>query len=129
MKSLRLSFANINVIEKNLAEVIIDEGIIMDEIMVDEYHDFLLTNLTAPFSLIINKENCYSYTFEAQKMICNLKAIHLIAIIVTTQAALMATETLIKINENNSWNIEVFKDKDSAINWISSFNTNSPSSN
>jgi hypothetical protein len=108
--------------------VIVDEGIIMDEIMVDESHDFLLTNLTPPFSLIINKVNRYSYTFEAQKMICNLKAIHLIAIIVTTQGALMAAETLIKINENNNWNIEMFKDKESAINWISSFNTNLPSS-
>lgn len=121
MKSLRLSFANIFVLGHNLAEVIIDEGVIMDEIMVDEYHDFLLTNLTAPFSLIINKQNCYSYTFEAQRTICNLKEIHLIAVIATTNGALMATETLIKINEHNNWNIELFKDRDLALKWIYSF--------
>lgn len=125
MKSLRLSFATIHVLEKNLAEVIIDEGIIMDEIMVDEYHDFLLTNLSAPFSLIINKQNRYSYTFEAQKMICNLKAIHLIAVIVNSAGALMATEMLIKLNEHNNWKIEVFKDKEAALKWISSNTTSS----
>lgn len=122
MKSLRLSFATILVLGPNLAEVIIDEGIIMDEIMVVEYHDILLTNFTAPFSLIINKQNCYSYTFEAQKTICNLKEIHLIAVIANTSGALMATETLIKINEQNNWNIEVFKERDVALKWISSFN-------
>lgn len=121
MNSLRLSFATISILEKNLAEVIIDEGVIMDEIMVDEYHDFLLTNLIAPFSLIINKQHCYSYTFEAQKTICNLKEIHLIAVIVTTNGALMSTETLIKINENKNWNIELFKDRDLALKWIYSF--------
>jgi|SRR5690606_27019400 len=121
MKSLRLSFATISILEKNLAEIIIDEGIIMDEVMVDEYHDFLLTNLTAPFSLIINKRHCYSYTFEAQKTICNLKEIHLMAVIVTTNGALMATETLIKINEQNNWNIEMFNDRDLALKWIYSF--------
>ncbi|PKQ43643.1 hypothetical protein [Confluentibacter flavum] len=123
MKSYRLSFATISILEKNLAEVIIDEGIVMDEIMIDEYHDFLLSNLSAPFSLIINKKNCYSYTFEAQKTICNLKEIHLIAVVVTTNGALMSTQTLIKINENNNWNIELFKERDLALEWIYSFNS------
>ncbi|WP_100616185.1 hypothetical protein [Confluentibacter citreus] len=123
MKSYRLSFATILLLEKNLAEVIIDEGTIMDEIMVDEYHDFLLNNLSAPFSLIINKKHCYSYTFEAQKTICNLKEIHLIAVVVTTNGALMSTQTLIKINEKNNWNIELFQERDLALEWIYSFNS------
>src|SRR5690606_1959780 len=106
---------------KNLAEIIVDEDIVIDEVMIDEYHDFLLTNLVAPFSLIINKINCYSYTFEAQRTICNLKGIHLIAIVFTTIGALMATETLIKINEHRNWNIELFKDRNEALKWIASF--------
>lgn len=121
MKSLRLSFATIYILEKNLAEVIIDEDTLMGEVMVDEFHDVLLSNLSAPFSIIINKKNRYSYTFEAQKTICNLKEIHLIAVIVTTHGALMSTETLIKINEHNNWNIELFKDKEEALKWIYSF--------
>jgi hypothetical protein len=121
MKSFRLSFATITILDKNLAEIIIDEGVIVDEVMVDEYHDFLLTNLTAPFSIIINKKNGYSYTFEAQKVIWNLKEIHLIAAIVTTSGAVMATETLIKLNEHNNWNIEMFKNRESALEWITSF--------
>ncbi|WP_100610767.1 hypothetical protein [Confluentibacter lentus] len=123
MKSYRLSFATISILEKNLAEVIIDEGVIMDEIMVDAYHDFLLSNLSAPFSLLINKKNCYSYTFEAQKTICNLKEIHLIAVVVTTNGGLLSTQTLIKLNENSNWNIELFQERDLALEWIYSFNS------
>ncbi|OYX22459.1 MAG: hypothetical protein B7Z06_11615 [Flavobacteriales bacterium 32-35-8] len=123
MKSYRLSFATISILEKNLAEVIIDEGVIIDEIMVDEYHDFLLSNLSAPFSLLINKKNCYAYTFEAQKTICNLKEIHLIAVVVTTNGALLSTQTLIKLNENSNWNIELFPERDLALEWIYSFNS------
>lgn len=121
MKSFRLSFATISILDKNLAEIIIDEGVIVDEVMVDEFHDFLLTNLVAPFSLIINKENRYSYTFEAQTLICNLKEIHLIAVIANTSGSIMATETLVKLNEHNNWNIEMFKNRVSALEWIASF--------
>ncbi|MGE5943315.1 MAG: hypothetical protein ACM31G_03140 [Flavobacteriales bacterium] len=123
MKSYRLPFATISIIENNLAEVVIDEGVIMDEVMVDIYHDFLLSNLSAPFSLLINKKNCYSYTFEAQKIICNLKEIHLMAVVITTNGALLSTQTLIKLNENNNWNIELFQERDLALEWIYSFNS------
>ncbi|MFD2725516.1 hypothetical protein [Hyunsoonleella rubra] len=63
MKEYKLSFGTIIVLKDNLAEVIINEGVVMNEVMVDIYHDFLLSYLKAPFSLLINKKNSYSYTF------------------------------------------------------------------
>ncbi len=118
MKSYNLSFGRIIILEDDLAEVIIDEGVIMDELMVDVYHDFLLSYLKAPFSLLINKKNSYSYTFEAQKVIANLKEIYAMAVIVGTDAAVMSTETLIKINETNNWNIKLFRTKPEAMEWL-----------
>jgi hypothetical protein len=120
MKSYNLSFGRIIILEDDLAEVIIDEGVIMDELMVDLYHDFLLSYLKAPFSLLINKKNSYSYTFEAQKVIANLKEIYAMAVIVGTDAAVMSTETLIKINETNNWNIKLFRTKPEAMEWLES---------
>lgn len=120
MKQYKLSFGTIVILEDNLAEVIINEGVIMNEIMVDLYHDFLLSYLKAPFSLIINKKNSYSYTFEAQKMIANLDEIHCMAVVVGTKGALMSTKTLIQINEANDWNIKLFKTREEAIEWIQS---------
>lgn len=66
MSSHRLSFGIINILKNNLAEVIVDEGIVMDVVMIDEYHDFLLNTLDAPFALLVNKKHSYTYTFSAQ---------------------------------------------------------------
>jgi len=115
-------------LRENLAEVIVNEGVIMNEIMVYLYHDFLLTNLKAPFALLINKKNSYSYTFEAQKIIANLKEISHMAVIVGTSGALMSSETLTKMNEANQWNIRLFHTRESALKWINNFDpkTTSP---
>lgn len=120
MKEYTLSFGTITVLKDDLAEVIINEGVVMNEIMVDLYHDFLLSYLKAPFSLIINKKNSYSYTFEAQKIIANLKEIYAMAVIVGTNAAVMSTKTLMQINASNNWNIKLFRTKPEALEWIES---------
>lgn len=120
MKEYKLSFGTIIILRDNLAEVIINEGVVMNEVMVDLYHDFLLSYLKAPFSLLINKKNSYSYTFEAQKMIANLDEIHVMAVIVGTSGALMSTKTLMKINEENDWNIKLFRARPEALEWIES---------
>lgn len=118
MRSYKLPFGTIDILKKNLAEVIVEEGIVMDEIMVDEYHDFLLTNLEAPFSVLINKKHPYSYTFEAQKLIGKLNELKAIAVVIGTNGGLMSTETLIDINKNSSWNIKIFQKRDEALSWL-----------
>ncbi|MCB4807781.1 hypothetical protein LG651_05920 [Tamlana sp. 62-3] len=116
--SYKLSFGTINVLEPNLAEVIVNEGIIFNEIMVDEYHDFLLTVLKPPFSLLINKINSYSYTYGAQQIFCDLSEIHAIGVMVWSSASLLAIDTLKSINNHKGWNIKSFRDRDEAISWL-----------
>lgn len=120
MKICKLSFGKITILNNNLAEVIVDEGVVFDEIMVDEYHDFLLTNMEAPFSLIINKKHSYSYSFQAQKIIANLKEIKAMAVVAETSGSVMSTETLINVNGNYKWNIRLFNSRESAIVWLDS---------
>src|SRR5690606_41425198 len=102
MKSYELPFATIIIHRNDLAEVIINEGVVLNALMVDVYHDFLLTYLQAPFTLLINNKNSYSYTFEAQRAIANLKEIKQMVFVVETNGALMSTETLIKLNEDKN---------------------------
>ncbi|TXG34760.1 hypothetical protein [Seonamhaeicola maritimus] len=118
MKSYKLTFGTINIISGNLAEVIADEGIEMNETLVNEFHDFLLQNLVAPFSLLINRKNSYSYTFQAQRLIGKLKEIKAIAVVIGTSGALMSTETLINLNKDSDWNIYVFQQREKALEWI-----------
>lgn len=118
MGSYKLSFGTIIILQSNLAEVIVDEGVVMDEISVDEYHDFLLNNLEVPMYLLINKKNSYTYTFEAQKSIVHLDEIKSMAVITKTSGAVMSTETLINVNGNIYRNIKLFQERESALIWL-----------
>jgi len=73
MDLYELPFAKIIILDENLAEVIINEGIEMDINMVEQYHEFLLSHLQPPFSLLINKVNSYTYEFYAQLGLSALK--------------------------------------------------------
>lgn len=119
MKSYKLSFATINVLEENLAEVIINEGVIVDLNMVEEYHNFLVNRLKAPFGLFFNKINSYSYNFEAQKTMSILDSVKAVAILNHSLVSVLATEMILKINAVNDHRIiELFVNKDEALNWI-----------
>lgn len=118
MKSYKLSFGVIKIIKADLAEVIVNDGEVMDIVKVDEFHDFLLSNLDAPFSLLINKKHSYSYDFNAQRIIGQLDALEKIAVWITDAGGLMSTETLIDLNASSKWNIRIFREKNDALGWL-----------
>lgn len=95
MKSHQLAFAEIIILKDNLAEVIINQGVLIDLKMVETYHQFLISHLVAPFSLLINKKFDYTYTFKAQKKVGDLDEINQIAVLVEGYNAKKSTEFLI----------------------------------
>lgn len=118
MKSYKLTFGSITLLENNLAEVIVNEGVEMNEHSVQEFHDFLLENLAAPFSLLINRKHSYSYTFNAQRIIGRLEEIKAVAVVIASSGALMSTETLINLNKDRDWNIYIFQKREKALEWL-----------
>ena len=67
----KFNFGSIIILHDNVAEVIINEGVELTLEMINEYHDFLLTNLSSPFFLLVNKIHSYTYSFEAQMHLLN----------------------------------------------------------
>ena len=53
----------------------------MNAQMVAQYHEFLLSHLQAPFALLINKVNAYSYDFDAQEKLATLEQISATAVV------------------------------------------------
>jgi len=113
-----LSFAKIIILHDNIAEVIVDEGIVMDLRMVDEYHKLLLTHLVAPFSLLINKVNSYTYDFQAQTKLANLEEIDAMAVVAYNRVTQITTETLASYPRSKQWNLKVFSNRDEALKWL-----------
>ena len=118
MKTYELSFAKINVLSDDVAEVIINNGVEMNSAMVDEYHDFLLLHLKAPFSLLINKVNEYSYGRDALGKIASLKEIKAMAVISYKESTTLTTEFLKSFPREVDWNLEIFNDRDKALAWL-----------
>jgi len=118
MEFHELPYAKIIVLQDDIAEVIIDDEIVMDEVMVDHYHGFLLSHLNAPFSLLINKVNSYTYDFNAQMKLATLVEINAMAVIAYTRVTKNTTELLASYPRSKEWNLKVFSNRDEALNWL-----------
>ena len=114
-----LKFAKIILLRHDIAEVVIDENIVMNLAMVNEYHSFLISHLSAPFSLLINKINEYSYEFQAQLAIGNLPQIHAMAVVTYTRKSEITTHLLTTTTpRKKEWNISLFSQRSLALEWL-----------
>jgi hypothetical protein len=125
MKVFILPFGKIKILESNIAEIIINDGVVIDAEMVATYRKLLQAHLKPPFSLLINKENGYSYTFDAQVAMGELSTnIAFRAVVVYSQSAEMGTRIVMDINKKNNWNIKIFKERQEALDWLLSAQNN-----
>ena len=113
-----LPFAKIIILRDDIAEVMINDGVRMNEEMVEQYHDFLLSHLRAPFSLLINKINSYTYDFHAQEKLATLKEINAIAVVAYKRVTKLTTETIASYPRDVKWNLEIFSNRDDALAWL-----------
>ena len=115
-----LPFAKIIVLDKDLAEVLINDGVEMNTEMVAAYHDFLLNHLQAPFSLLVNKVNAYSYDFEAQANLATLEQINAMAVVTYNRISTISTESLASMPRSREWNLRIVSDRGEALAWLRS---------
>jgi hypothetical protein len=120
MDLYELPFAKIIILRDDIAEVIINSGVIMDIAMVEQYHDFLLSHLRAPFSLLVNKVNAYTYDFVAQGKLATLKEINAMAVIAYNRVTEITTENLASFPRDVEWNLRIFSNRDEAMAWLES---------
>ena len=118
MQLHELSFAKIIILEDDIAEVIINDGVEMNENMVDTYHEFLITHLSAPCFLLVNKINSYTYDFPAQIKLGTIEQIGAMAVVAYNRTTEIATNTLASYPRDKKWNIQIFSDRDSALQWL-----------
>lgn len=118
MNSLRLSFASISWLSDNIAELQVDAGVDVSLPMVQEMHDSLSSNLQAPFGLLMNKRNAYSYTFDAQLALGVVPGLEAIAVITYTEVATRATQTMANLPRAVPWNLSIFHERQQALDWL-----------
>ena len=121
MRTNEFSFGRIDILRKDLAEFIIKDGIEVNMEHVDEAEEFLKSNLAAPFSLLFNKKNNYSFQFNAQVKMGNYQQLNAVAILCYTESSKMSTNALVKaIPRKVDWNAKIFFKRGEALNWFES---------
>lgn len=118
MEVHQISFATICVLRSDLAEITVDSGVDINLGMVDEIHQLLLSLFSHPFSLLINKSNAYSTQLDALIKFGALTAIDKIAIFAPNKLAKMSAEFSATIPSSTVLNIEVFTERDDALDWL-----------
>lgn len=118
MKTYKLSFGEITTLQDDIAEVIINDGVEIDLEMVEEYHELLLNKMKPPFSLLVNKVNSYTYTFEAQQQIATLTQINAMAIVAYNKMTETSTKNLASMPRDTPWKIKIFNERKIALSWL-----------
>jgi hypothetical protein len=118
MNLYELSYAKIIILRDDIAEVIINDDVVMNVVMVKHYHEFLRTHLTSPFSLLINKINSYTYDFDAQLELATIAEINVMAVVAYNRITELTTESLASYPRSKKWNLEVFLNRKDALAWL-----------
>ncbi len=118
MEIHQISFAQICVLRSDLAEITVDASTDINLKMVKELHHFLLSIFSDSFSLLINKSNAYSTQLDALIEFGNLAAIDKVAIFAPNKLAKMSADFSASIPSSTSLNIEVFTERDDALEWL-----------
>ena len=118
MNLYELSYAKIIVLQDDIAEVIINDAVVMNAVMVEQYHEFLRSILTSPFSLLINKINSYTYDFDAQLDLGTIAEINAMAVVAYSRITELTTESLASYPRSKKWNLEIFMNRNDALDWL-----------
>jgi hypothetical protein len=106
--SHNLSFAKVNIINENIAEVIVEQGVEISLEMSEEYNDFLAEIFPKNFALLINKVNQYDFSFEAKLSMASHENLTAIAVITYDDKSKQSVERIAALRQLDGWNLRVF---------------------
>ncbi len=118
MKEFSLPYGSVILHRDDIAEVIIAEGADIHAELLKQGQAFLATHLSPPFSIVINKENSYSYDYNAVGAIDTMSDLHALAIIAYTPQSRVIVNTLLQHPRAQSLNASIFTNRDEAIAWV-----------
>lgn len=117
-----LSFGFINILSENIAEIIINNNVVITLEMVDEYDQFLAEHFKGDFGLLINRINHYSYTFEAKLSIDSLEGLKAMAVVYYNEMSKESTNNILQTREVDNFNLKLFSGLElgwqSGLDWL-----------
>ena len=103
-----LSFAKINILNENVAEVIVGQNVEISLEMSEEYNDFLAEKFPNDFAILVNKINKYDFSFEAKLSMASHENLKAIAVVAYDKEGKQEVEKLAAMRQIDGWNLKVF---------------------
>lgn len=120
MKTTNLRSGKIITLTDKISEIVIDQGVEMNDDLVEEMHDYFVGHKQETTGLLVNKKNEYAYTFSAQAKIGDLPHIKAIAIICYRQSSRITSELIAKLPRKHPWNFKIFDNYEDGLEWLKS---------
>ena len=103
-----LSFGFIKILSENIAEIIIDNNVVITLEMIDEYDQFLTEYFKGDFGLLVNRINHYSYTFEAKLCLGSIEGLRAMAVVYYNDLGKESTNNFFSTRTVDNFNFKLF---------------------
>ena len=115
-----LSFCEIEQLSKDIYEVTINEGVIIDAKYAEEAQIFWHGLRNTPYALLVNNKNRYSYSFTGSQKIGDHVLERKTAILIDDHISKNQMLTVMELKKmaGNDANRKVFKDRNKALKWL-----------
>ncbi len=124
MQTLKLSFAKINCLNRRIAEVIVNQDVVISLEMSEEYDQALATHFASDFALLINKINHYRFAYEAKLTMASHSNLKAIAVITYNEKDRQSVKATAVMRKRDGWNLKVFDGlnlgRQAGIDWLES---------
>jgi hypothetical protein len=114
MKLEDLPFGTFQEVEPNIIEIIINEGVMFDEEKISLIEEGCLDKYSEPYCVLVNRIHTYHHTEGSMARVARFKNAIAFAIVVYN----VTGETFAKMHKHFQDNIEVFQEKEKAVEWL-----------
>lgn len=114
----RLSFCRLHIIDQNIVEIVLDDGVEISGQMVDEFFAAIDGTMNSQISILLDKATQYSYTFDALIKLSESTKIRNIGVI--TYDALSRSSAIYMMERFNKSkkNVKLFESRENALAWL-----------
>lgn len=119
MFSIEMSFGRINLIQDDIAEIIMNDQVEITLGALRVTEELLDAYLKPPYSVLVNTRHNYFIDFEARRALAKLSQLHALAIVCYQNNSRFAIEAMAKIRRPSQWAIQAFDRREEALSWLS----------
>ena len=114
----RETFGSIKSVTPQIAEVVIFDDVVVDMEKALNLHRVIKKMFIANYALLFNDKHSYTYTRETQRYMSKLRHLKGMATLQQMRFTDIAEQYMRIANESQDWNLKVFYDRKSAIEWL-----------